>query len=314
MQALKTLVRSICSPTARGRQTAILIGILAALASGHSRAQTADQTVQAGDIRITVRGEGTPVLFIPGLNSGAATWDDTCAALQPGVQCLIAQLPGFAGAPKSETYRAGVVPSARDQLNGYLKQRFPQGVAVVGHSLGGVIALSMAMQDGAPVKRLVIVDSLPFLAAVQNPAMTVEQSRPRAEATREAVGKGQMSPEALAAQLKAMAAGMVQDAPHQATLVDWGLASDRATTGQAMYDMGVTDLRPELAHVHVPTTVLGSWAAYKPYGSTMASTRSIFELQYQQLKGVTIRMSEAGYHFLMWDDAALVTQAVREAL
>ncbi|MFG6449505.1 alpha/beta fold hydrolase [Roseateles sp. BYS180W] len=281
---------------------------LLALSSTGSWAQ---QQVQAGDITITVRGEGKPVLMIPGLNSAASTWEDTCTALQPGVQCHMAQLPGFAGAPASERYRAGVIASATADLNAYLKQR---PMPVVGHSLGGVIALNMALQPQARVKRLVIVDSLPFFSAMQNPAMTPEQTRPMAEAQRSAMIAGGMSEEAQRAMLARMAATMAQDSQRQAAIVQWGMSSDRSTTAQAMFDMTQTDLRAAIAGIQVPTTVLGSWAAYKPFGSTKESTQAIFQTQFQALKPLELRMSESGYHFLMWDDAALVTAAIRNAL
>ena len=79
-----------------------------------------------------------------------------------------------------------------------------------------------------------------------------------------------------------------------------------------MYSMMATDLRAPLAQLKTPTLVLGSWAAYAPYGSTKESTRAIFQAQYAQLPGVRIEMSEAGYHFLMWDDPTWVQAQVRD--
>ena len=61
--------------------------------------------------------------------------------------------------------------------------------------------------------------------------------------------------------------------------------------------------------IKVPVTVLGAWAAYKPMGATLESTRAIYEGQYKALPQVKIRMSENGYHFLPWDDTALVVDA-----
>ena len=107
---------------------------------------------------------------------------------------------------------------------------------------------------------------------------------------------------------------MAQLPADQDTIAEWGVKSDRPTTAQAMYDMGVTDVRQDIAKIGVPTTVLGSWAAYGRFGATLESTRGIFATQYQQLKGVDIRMSAQGYHFLMWDDAALVEKALAELL
>ena len=82
----------------------------------------------------------------------------------------------------------------------------------------------------------------------------------------------------------------------------WSMASDQTTVAQAMYDMNTTDLRQDIARIQQPTLVLGSWAAYKDYGSTKESTKALFEQQYTKLPQHHVEMSEAGKHFLMWDD------------
>lgn len=264
-------------------------------------------------LRLTVRGEGKPLLMIPGLNSAASVWDETCERLQPGVRCLMVQLPGFAGQPASEAFSAQFLETSKAQLMALLRREAPQGATVVGHSLGGALALMMASEADTPVKRLVIVDSLPFFAGIQNPAATSDSVRPMAEAMR--AGMQQPStPEQLRAQLAPMAATMAHGPERIETIVQWGLQSDRKTTANAMYELWTQDLRPQLPRIQVPTTVLGSWAAYARMGSTEASTRALFERQYQGLAQLDLRMSAAGYHFLMWDDAALVTSALQQAL
>ncbi len=265
------------------------------------------------DLSIDVVGKGRPVLMIPGLNSGAGTWRDTCAALQNDhVQCHIVNLPGFAGLAPSATANAAFLDSMRDRLLAYTKARHLKQPVVVGHSLGGALALEMAIAAPDAVGPLVIVDSLPFLPAAANPAATIESSRPMAEGMRT-----QMHASDDATYLKGAEAAvttMAKDPARVDTLKDWGRTSDRGTTTQAMYELMTTDLRPQLPKIHSPTRVLGSWAAYKPYGSTKESTAEIFRAQYAGLDGVDIKMSEGGYHFLMWDDPTWVQSNIREVL
>ena len=54
--------------------------------------------------------------------------------------------------------------------------------------------------------------------------------------------------------------------------------------------------------IRQPVLVLGAWTAYAPYGATKQSIRAVFAQQYARLTGVRIEMSEAGSHFLMYDD------------
>jgi len=269
------------------------VAIVTALYVSNSQASP----VEFRDLRVEVVGQGRPVVMIPGLNSAASTWSETCAALQPGVQCHIVQLPGFAGAPAvaADNFLAGM----RDRLLAYLDDRKLDRPVVMGHSLGGVLALQMAAEKPGRIERLVIVDSLPFLAGLRG--MTPEAARGMAAGMRHQMLAG--TKEQWEAGTRQGAGGMSRNPANTERIVAWGLASDRATTAQAMSELWGDDLRPLLPRITAPTLVLGAWAAYEPMGSTLESTKKIFETQYAGLNGARVSMSQRGYHFLMWDDA-----------
>lgn len=280
------------------------VGILTALYVGSSHAAP----VEFRDLRVDVVGTGRPVLMIPGLNSAASVWTETCAALQPGVQCHIVQLPGFAGAPavSTDNFLAGM----RDRLLAYADDRKLDKPAVIGHSLGGVLALQMAAEKPGRFSRLVIVDSLPFLGAVRG--MTPEAAKGVAAGMRQQMLAA--TKEQWEAGTRQAAGGMSRDPANAERVVAWGLASDRNTTAQAMSELWGEDLRPLLPRITVPTLVLGAWAAFEPMGATLASTQRLYETQYADLQGVKIVMSQRGYHFLMWDDADWLVGEVRAFL
>ncbi|MGV8960475.1 MAG: alpha/beta fold hydrolase [Stenotrophomonas sp.] len=261
-------------------------------------------------MQVEVVGSGVPVLMIPGLNSGADSWRDTCQALQPQVQCHLVTLPGFAGQPAVN--EAAFLTGMRDRLLAYIDARKLATPVVAGHSLGGLLALQMALKQPQAVGKLVIVDSLPYFGAAQNPAATPEILRPMAEQMR--AGMLNLDQASYLQQAEASVNGMAHDPARIATLKAWSRSSDRTATANAMYDMMVTDLRGELGAVTSPTLVLASWAAYQPYGATLESTRGIFASQYARLDGVRIEMSQAGYHFLMWDDPQWLQAQMREFL
>ncbi|MFA5589669.1 MAG: alpha/beta hydrolase [Lysobacteraceae bacterium] len=249
------------------------------------------------DIQVEIIGEGRPVLTIPGLNSAAEVWRDTCEALQD-IQCHMVQLPGFAGA-KPISSEQFLDDMARQLLDYARRQKLHQP-AVIGHSLGGLLSLKLALAEPDAVGPLVIVDSLPFFAAAMNPAATVESITPMAIGMR---AQMQASDDAAyRQQTEAAVQTMAQDPERVQQLVQWGVESDRATTTQAMYELMITDLRADLAGVRSPTLVLGAWAAYANFGQTRETTQGIFDSQYAALPGVRIELSDGGYHFLMWDD------------
>ncbi len=271
---------------------AAAVGIVIAL--GVSNSQAAPAAFR--DLQVDVVGTGRPVLMIPGLNSAASTWTDTCAALQPQVQCHIVQLPGFAGAPAVQT--DAFLDGMRDRLLAYLDDRQLRQPVVMGHSLGGALALKMAAEKPGRIERLVIVDSLPFLAGLRG--MTPESAKGAAAAMRQQMLNSTKEQWEAGARQGAM--GMSRNPANNERVAGWSLASDRATSAQAMSELWSEDLRPLLPKITTPTLVLGAWAAYEPMGATMDSTRKVFEGQYAGLNGVKVAMSQRGFHFLMWDD------------
>lgn len=270
---------------------------LAVLGSGTAHAAGATQA-GTGKVQVEVVGHGRPLLMIPGLNSSAEVWRETCRALKE-VQCHLVQLPGFAGARAADPRPADFLSAMRDQLLAYVHDQKLDHPAVIGHSLGGVLTLQMAVKEPDALGPLVIVDSLPFYAGMQNPQATAQSVQPMAEQMRTAMLAA--DPASYQAQAEAALAPLTSTA-RLPELKRWGHDSDRATTADAMYSLLVTDLRSEVAGIRSPTLVLGAWASYQAMGATEASARAIFQSQYAALPGVRIALSATGHHFLMWDD------------
>ena len=259
----------------------------------------ADQPASHPTFTVRVVGKGQPMLLIPGLTCPGAVWDEAVARYQQRYQCHVVSLAGFGGQAPAAVADPLLLP-VRDQLLAYIKTQKLSRPVVLGHSLGGFLALALSVAQPDAIGPLVIVDSLPFLAAVMNPATTVETAKPQAAAMRKQMQTGRMP----AAAQRQMVAGLVTDTARVSQLARWGAASDPATVAQAMYDLYTTDLRAELGRIQQPVLVLGAWAAYAQYGSTKESTRAIFAQQYAKLPQHRIEMSEAGKHFLMYDDTA----------
>ena len=263
-------------------------------------------------LRVTVEGSGPALVFIPGLNSASGTFTETCAAFKAQYTCHLLHLPGFAGNAPIANLQNGFLIPMRDRVEHYIRSQALQQPVLVGHSLGGVLSLMVAEHAPELTKGLVIVDSLPFYSAIQNPAATPESVRPYAEQMRK--GMLAASPEDYQRNTVAALRGMSRQPERMPTLTAWGHASDRATTAQAMYDMMTMDFRPDLARIKTPAMVLGAWAAYASFGATKDSTRAIFTTQYATMPNVQIHLSETAYHFITWDDPQWVTQQMSRFL
>lgn len=103
-------------------------------------------------------GSGAPVLLIHGLGSCGADWAFQVPALAPHFDILLPDLPGSGHSDAPPAYRIEVFAarlwSALDRLG-------IADPAVVGFSLGGAVALEMALQRPGAVRRLAMINSLP---------------------------------------------------------------------------------------------------------------------------------------------------------
>lgn len=120
------------------------------------------------------------------------------------------------------------------------------------------MALWRASQNPDLTGPLVIVDSLPFLPAVFNPAATVENSSAMAEQMRKGMPAGG---EQYLKGAEASIKSMVTSPENFQLVMSWGKASDPVAVGNGMYDMMTHDLRTDVGRITVPTLVLGSWIA-----------------------------------------------------
>lgn len=293
-----TALRSFCSASLLA--TALLLApAVSEAASGPAASALADNPAAHPNFTVRVVGKGRPVLLIPGLTCPGAVWDETVARYQKQYQCHVVSLAGFGGAP-APANTDQLLLNVRDQLLTYISAQKLQRPAIIGHSLGGFLALWMSSVRPEAIGPLVIVDSLPFLAAVQNSTLTAEAAKPMAEGMRQQMSRGKMT----MPMARQLSAGMMSDTARITQTARWSVASDPATVAQAYYDLMTTDLRSDIARIQQPVLVLGAWAAYKQFGSTKESTKAIFDQQYAKLPKHQVEMSEAGKHFLMYDDTS----------
>jgi len=267
--------------------------------------------VNASAVGLVEKGQGPTMVFIPGLISGRETFTETCEAFVMKHRCLLLDLPGFAGQKPIDVQR-GFFSPVEEQIILLLRDNHVAHATLVGHSLGGVLAMLIALDAPDLVDRLILVDSLPFYPATQNPGLTAQLMKPQAEQMRAQMNA--VSDEDFVKLTAQSAAGMSNTAARHGLLTEWSRSSDRATTTAAMVDLMTTDLRGRISGLSQPVLVLGSWAAYKQYGATLESTKATFSLQYAAHPGVDIRISQTGYHFLTWDDGAWVNKQIRDFL
>jgi pimeloyl-ACP methyl ester carboxylesterase len=258
----------------------------------------AGQTVHHDDdvLHVEVHGQGRPVILIPGLASAGEAWQEAVRR-HPDWQCHVVTLGGFAGTPP---FQGPFLETARDALISYLKHERLDHPIVIGHSLGGVLALQMAIAEPDALGSLVVMDALPFLGGAAGPEATPESAAKAMAPVRDMIrGQTQEQYETFQKQspfLKSMVTG----AEDLERIRAWGLTSDHVAVAEAMYEVNTTDLRAGLGKIREPLLVIGTWAGMKGF-TTRARVDSTFRAQYANATRWHFVLADSARHFVMLD-------------
>jgi N-formylmaleamate deformylase len=247
-------------------------------------------------VKVSGNPSGQPVILIPGLSSSGAVWNDTIKHLAPKYQCHSLTLAGFAGQPRLND--GPFLETVKDAIVTYIKSNNLKQPILVGHSLGGHMALWIASQNPGLIGPLVIVDSMPHLGAVMNPDPT--GLKKMAEGMRLIISGQSKEQYGQYVTSSGMLKSMVGDKGLPA-VTEWSLTSDPIAVGNAMYDLYMTDLRDAVANIKAKVLIYTSWIGYKDY-STREKSVKLVEDQYAKLPNKTIKVSDTAKHFIMLDD------------
>jgi len=137
----------------------LLIPFLALAQPAAAKGFTSDR------ISVTVAGSGPDVVLIAGLSSSPDVWKSTIAAV-PGYRYHLVKVAGFDGAPAGANASGPVLIPVADEIARYIAESHLESPAVVGHSMGGSMALLIAERHPEFASRVMVVDMMPFLGAM----------------------------------------------------------------------------------------------------------------------------------------------------
>jgi pimeloyl-ACP methyl ester carboxylesterase len=285
---------------------ALILAACAAATLNWSGAAHAEQRL--AHISIETLGRGDPVVLIPGLSTPRAVWDGLAPELAKTHQVLLVQVNGFAAGDPGGNLQPGVLDGLVSDLHAYLADHHLKSVPVIGHSMGGLAALKLAIGHPHDVDRLLVVDALPFFGVLVDEHATVDALRPMAEMMKNKIAAAYGKP-ADPATTEANVKGLAVKPQSIARMKAWAIAADPRVTGQAFSDDMTTDLRPELGKLSAPVTLVYPSGA----GPDPERTLAFYERQYSGAKVKFVPIADAG-HFVMLDQPEKFAAAVADFL
>jgi len=245
---------------------------------------------------VRVSGHGPDVLLIPGLACSGDVWNGTAAHLTKEHRVHVFTLAGFAG---EKAIPSPMLATVREALARYIQDNGLRKPVLVGHSLGGTLALWLAAEHPDLLGGVVAVDGVPFLPALFDPSATAETARPRAEAMRAQIEK--LTPAEYSSMARRSLAAMIKSPADIEKAAAWGAASDPGAVARAMYELSTTDLRPAMSRIRVPVLEIAAadFAREEPGRKDVLSR---YEAQLAAAPKHRVVLATGARHFIMMDD------------
>jgi pimeloyl-ACP methyl ester carboxylesterase len=219
----------------------------------------------------------------------------------------VVQVAGLAGTPLKANASGPVLEPTLDAIHEYVIAAHLKAPAVIGHSLGGLIAMKLAIEHPSDVGRLMIVDSLPFIGMLGGPQAVVASLEPKAAAMRAKL-LAETQDDYARAEPAIMAKLVKSDGPPAQAAIAAASASDHRVVAQAMYDDFTTDLRPDLAQIKQPLTMLYPWDA--AHGIPQTAFDALYHSAFAAVPQAKLQRIDGAYHFIMIDQPQAFAEAV----
>jgi N-formylmaleamate deformylase len=244
-------------------------------------------------ISVVVQGSGPDVILIPGLTASRDMWRGTVAAV-PGYRYHLVQVNGFAGTKAGGNASGPVVQPVAEEIARYIAASKLEAPALIGHSMGGTLAMMIAARRPEKIGRVMVVDMLPQPAGLFGG---------------NASGLGSLADRlASTPSGRRLLGGLIgrfgADEP--------GRESDPDVVARATNDLARTDLAPELPRIRVPMMILFA----TPGANAPDHPRIVqnYRVSYAGAKTAKLRPIPESGHMIMYDQPARFRAEVKAFL
>jgi pimeloyl-ACP methyl ester carboxylesterase len=240
-------------------------------------------------IKTEVIGKGNPVLFLPGFITPGSVWKETIQNLKTKNESHLFSYAGFNGiAPIEMPWYENV----KEAIFKYIEKKDLKNIRIIGHSMGGNLAVDIAAKFPKRVEKMMIVDALTCMREVMMPGVAASNLQYESPYNKNLL---KMNADQFKGMASNMASFMTLKKEKAAVLTKWILEADRKTYVYGYTDLLKLDLREKLSAIKTKTIILG---ASFPNPSVAKAT---FVKQYANLSNKTIEMALNSKHFIMFD-------------
>ena len=291
----------------------IAITSAASAADPFATAPKPAESFDTGMLHVDKFGAGKQTLIlIPGLGSGPWVWFETIAKFSHTNTIYVLTLPGFDGRPATDEKQ--LFAAFSHDVWAMIEAHKIEKPVLIGHSLGGALAIALAEEHPERLAGIIAVDGLPVFPMLAN--ATPEQ---REAAAKQMGGMfASMSAEASFAAQKSYMSTVGTNKPELVEpIAKLQARSDPKAMGAWMQELFVRDLRPELKKITIPFIEImphDPADAKGPMGQTQEQQLALYKSLVEGApKGSVVAITPAR-HFVMLDQPEAFHKAISEFL
>jgi pimeloyl-ACP methyl ester carboxylesterase len=295
-------------------RTAIFAGAAGALAlltpvlSSTTLAREA--TYEVGALAVEQRGDkGPPLIFIPGLASGSWTWKVDAERLSRSHSIYLVTLPGFDG---RKAVPGTTLESLAQDLRKLIEDRHLRRPVLIGHSMGGTLALSFAAEHSDRIAGVVAVDGLPVFPGTENMGSDRSPLAQRARAQIENQTSGQFA-EYQRAYMKRV--GAIDEGTAN-RIAELSSRSDPRAVADFAAQLLLLDLRPRLVSITVPVVEISPFleSDFAAMGVNEEGKTNYYRMLLGGIAKLDVVSISPARHFVMFDQPEKFSATLDRAL
>ena len=269
---------------------------------GFNRQTSLIETDKPEPITIETIGKGKPILFLPGFTAPGSIWKETIQNLTLERESHLVSYAGFNG---NKPIEMPWYSNIKNALVEYIKENNMNNIIIVGHSMGGNLAVDIAAELNNKVSKIIIVEALPCMREIMMPNVPAENFYYSSPYNTQMLNMDKAQFQGMATM---MASNMTLKEDKKEIIKDWILKADRKTWVYGYTDLLKLDLRTVLNKIKCETLIIGA-----SFPDVVVAKQN-YEDQYTNLTNKTIIMASNSKHFLMFDQPEWFYKTVNDFL
>jgi pimeloyl-ACP methyl ester carboxylesterase len=290
-------------------RTAIFAGAACALAL-LTPAFSREATYEVGALAVEQQGdEGAPLIFIPGLAGGSWTWKADAARLSKDHAVYLVTVAGFDG---RKAVPGTTLETLAQDLRKLIDDQHLKRPVLIGHSMGGTLAMSFAADHSDRIAGVVAVDGLPVFPGTEG--MGADRS-PMAQRARAQI-ENQTAEQFADYQRNYMKRVGAIDEATANRIAELSSRSDPRAVADFAAQLLMLDLRPKLASITVPVVEISPFleSDFAAMGVNEDGKTNYYRMLLGGIKKLEVLSISPARHFVMFDQPEKFSATLDQAL